>query len=448
MAWNPNVLASILGDARQYVEQDTREKKAASIKDLDRLYAEKMLGEQRDYNEEMLLEQQRIAQENAMRNLRQEILAKAGGFSGMGFSPEEEGRVRDLYEEQKGTAATLAAAELADLQAATLLKGRMPAKAAGRSSGMTKYDYQQQLGQWNPQSTDLEWQFRTKVLSYLGRLTDPQSGLMNVGLTNPVIAQAWDQVIGHQDHPWANALKKIMGGDRAKIPLFEVTKLTTTNADHQVVLGQLNQKLNIVKKIVHSEMMRQLRGQARQRPNTDLAEFAGIADIYGGDHAEKLVDRMIRDMMFEVDMNTGAIVVAPAGRQTGGSTAQGGVTPAQGGVTSGQGGAERRLYGQTGGGSVTNTFEVPPFRLKVPPRTKIEHRKAPLPLEPGSNRALSRVATTARIRSIAEVITWWNAVPSSKRQGAYDRLPVEEKAMIVETTGKQLGRSSLPPYMR
>ena len=252
MAWNPNVLASILGDARQYVEQDTREKKAASIKDLDRLYAERMLGEQRDYNEEMLLEQQRIAQENAMKTLRQELLVKSGAYSGMGLTPEQEGRVTGLYKEQKDTAAELAAAELADLQAATLLKGRQPAKAAGTQYKPTAGQLLAGIRRQNPLDPaghDKDWQYEAVINKFLSSWSGP-GGPIKIGLDNKRMNSAFRQVIGTKKDVWNRALNIGTAEEDKAIPLFEAIKLWESNESPEIVKGKMANVKTILSKAI------------------------------------------------------------------------------------------------------------------------------------------------------------------------------------------------------
>ena len=333
MGWNPNVLASILGDARQYVEQDTREKKAASIKDLDRLYAERQLADQRDYNEEMLLEQQRIAQQNAMKTLRQELLVKSGAYSGMGLTPEQESELTGLYNEQ------VEAAKVGRLLDEDLVRAK--AEDLRRPDAGTQY--KPTAGQFmagirrqnplDPTGYDKDWQYQGVVDKFLSSWSSP-GGPIKIGLDNKRMNSAFRQVIGTQKDVWNRALNIATADEDKAIPLFKAIKLWESNEAPETIKGKMANIKTTMSNAIQAEYMRQL------YQNEDYGQYAPYVSGHLGPHSGRLFDRMVNNMMYIP--RTGEIVMDPKAQQqqTGQPTGQ------QGSAASGEAERNRRLRGR------------------------------------------------------------------------------------------------------
>ena len=301
-----DVLSSILGDARQYVDQSTREKKAASIKDLDRLYAEKMLGEQRDYNEEMLLEQQKLTQENAMKALRQELLVKSGAYSGMGLTPEQESGLTGLYNEQ------VEAAKVGRLLDEDLVR----AKAEDLRRAPAGTQYKPTAGQFmagirrqnplDPTGYPLDWQYKAIMDKNLSSWSGP-GGPVKIGLDNKRMNSAFRQVIGTQKDVWNRALNIATADEDKPIPLFRAIKLWESNEAPENIKGKMANIKTIMSNAIQAEYMRQL------NENKDYAPFAPYVEGYLGPHSGRLFDSMVNRMMYIP--STGEVVMAPSGQQ-------------------------------------------------------------------------------------------------------------------------------------
>jgi len=408
-----DVLSSILGDARQYVDQSTREKKAANLKFLDRVYAEEQLGQERDYQEDLMAQQRNwdLEQEEADRifNKQQaaEQLMGSMGFYGPGganlpLTPEQLTIARDQYEKMFERKRLTDEADRLLVEANTRKANRwLPTVSA--SPPPPPY-----LSSHLPGPTLTEQQNRVLVDMI------KKGGVLDIGSHTPDLSEPFRQLVGSDADVWQEMYRNVSGEDEPVI-FLDAIKILESNEDPKKVAGLVNNIKARMLPIIKGTMTKQLRKFDEQRfsalPDENKEGFVPYASVLESGmerQAEQIFNNMISRMMF--DPKTGTLIKGQA-QSTGPITLKQIQDKARDDRRANLTHEERWVEDITGIGP----------NKKSDPRNWYQQR----PTSP-------EAGIFPPVRSKAELAEWWRELSSQEKEKALALMSSEERGLLRE----------------
>lgn len=470
MGWNPNldVLSGILGDIRPYVDQNTREKKAANLKFLDRVYAEEQLGKERQYQEDLTgrnrqyfedltgrdrkyqedltdeertyLKEQAILERERKRKQAAEQLMGSMGFYGPGganlpLTPEQLERATDYHGKMFERKRLTDEADRLLVEANTRKANRwLPTVSASPppylSSRLT--------------GPALAEQQNRALISMGGK-----GGVLDIGLHTPDLSEPFRQLVGSDADVWQEMYRNVSGEDEPVL-FLDAIKILESSEDPQKVAGLVNNIKARMLPIIKGMMTNRLRQFDEQRfsalsdeKKEGFVPYASVLESGMDRQAEQIFNNMISRMMF--DPKTGTLIegqaqkVPPKGVPTNGDVPVGELTKRQADELRQQN-MEDMMIGEGLGGysGVSAAGKATGAAIRSAASTTVGDvlnliNKKSDPMDWYQQRPTSPEAGIFPPgRSKAELAEWWRELSDQEKKKALGLMSSEERGLLRE----------------